>query len=126
MYTLEYVLHHFLKPVKPSTDCHSFSNAEEKMKNNGKLLSWPDSPLRLKQCPRSGAVTCIQEGNNLDEFSRYDRSCPDETQEVSKYSPPPSYDSQSSVTEEISYETNGKYGLNQQLSVGDEGKFICI
>ena len=96
------------------------------MDNNANLLSCPDYTIRLNQYPTSGAVTSIQEGIYFDEFSRYDRSCRDETQEVSKDSPPPSYDSQSTVADEISYETNVKYGLNQELTVVDQGNLFDI
>ena len=124
MCIMEEVLHHFLSPHEPTTDCDTFMDTHEEVKEEGKLQSWVNSTLKRKPPPSPSAPRSNQKGIHLDEFSRYDRRNKAESQYRSQDSSPPSYTSQSSVNEERPYESNERRGSNGQIATIPESKLL--
>ena len=119
---MEEVLHHFLQPHEPTTDCDTFMDTHPEVKEEGKLQSFVNSTLKRKPLPSPTAPRYNQKGIHLDEFSRYDRRNRDESQDRSQDSHPPSYTSQSSADEERPYESNVRRGSKGQIATFPESK----
>ena len=119
---MEEVLHHFLSSHEPTTDCDTFMDTHEEVKEEGELELWVNSTLNRKQPPSPSAPRYNQKGIHSDEFSRYDRRNRAESQYISQDSKPPSYTSQSSGDEERPYENSVHRGSNGQIPTIPESK----
>ena len=93
---MEEVLHHFLQPHEPTTDCDTFMDTHRStssQKGEGKLKSWVDSTLKRKSYPLLTKEITNGNGIHLDEFKRYDSRYRNGSQHPSTDPPSDSYKS---------------------------------
>ena len=101
---MEEVLHHFLQPHEPTTDCDTFMDTHRSpngKKGEGRLKSWVDSTLKRKSYPLPTKAITNGTGINLDEFKRYDSRHRNGSQHLPK--DPPSYKSSDQSYDEDEY-----------------------
>ena len=101
---MEEVLHHFLQPHEPTTDCDTFMDTHRSpsgQKGEGRLKSWVDSTLKRKSYPLPIKAITNGKGINLDEFKRYDSTHRNGSQHLPK--DPPSYKSSDQSYDEDEY-----------------------
>ena len=95
---MEELLHHFLAPHEPTTDCDTFMDTHQDKREEGMWRSWGN--------------TNNNNGVNLVEFKRYDRRTRDDSD-----SSPPSYRA------DRSYDNRGHRNSNMQISTVSGRKF---
>ena len=110
---MEEVLHHFLQPHEPTTDCDTFMDTHRSpsgQTGKGKLKSWLDSTLKSKSYPLPTKAIANGKGINLDEFKRYDSRYRNGSQHLPK--DPPSYKSSDQSHDENEYTANKTHSMH--------------
>ena len=117
---MEEVLHYFLAPHEPTTDCDTFMDTHSETKEGGKLKSLVNSTLkRPPSFPPQITLTKLSE-INIDEFSRYDSR-----RRAESNSPPPSYASETSI-QSLEYDINRNGRADNPIPARPERKLNNI
>ena len=123
---MEETIHYFLIPHGQITDSDTFMGSCQDLEVKGKCQVRINSTLNRKRQLSLSVPTFPPNEIHLEEFTTYDQRHSAIPLYVSQDSPPPSYSSQPSVTEEMSYESKIHRQSNEEIAMIPESKLTNI